>query len=68
MQELAQIKQLLEENPESPLANLLEGAFSDFDGWLCSRDRIQISQESKIFAPANMRAAQDLQDVVFSGK
>ena len=30
------------------------------DGWLCSRDRIQISQESKIFAPANMRAAQDL--------
>merc|ERR1719333_146910 len=30
------------------------------DGWLCSRDRIQISEESKIFAPANMRAAQDL--------
>lgn len=32
MQELAQIKQLLEENPESPLANLLEGAFSDRTG------------------------------------
>ena len=30
------------------------------DGWICSRDRIQIEQESKIFAPANMRAAQDL--------
>merc|ERR1719333_1147764 len=32
------------------------------DGWLCSRDRIEIAQESKIFAPANMRAAQDLPD------
>merc|ERR1719460_426706 len=30
------------------------------DGWLCSRDRVEIAQESKIFAPANMRAAQDL--------
>merc|ERR1719353_1666651 len=30
------------------------------DGWLCSRDRVQIAEESKIFAPANMRAAQDL--------
>merc|ERR1719182_1224909 len=30
------------------------------DGWICSRDRVEISQESKIFAPANMRAAQDL--------
>jgi len=30
------------------------------DGWLCSRDRIEIAQESKIFAPANMRAAQDV--------
>merc|ERR1719443_1790610 len=30
------------------------------DGWLCSRDKIEIKQESKIFAPANMRAAQDL--------
>ena len=29
------------------------------DGWLCSRDKIEIKQESKIFAPANMRAAQD---------
>merc|ERR1719389_842105 len=32
------------------------------DGWLCSRDKIEIKQESKIFAPANMRAAQDLPD------
>merc|ERR1719454_928411 len=30
------------------------------DGWICSRERIEIAQESKIFAPANMRAAQDL--------
>ena len=30
------------------------------EGWLCSRDRIQIAEESKIFAPANMRAAQDV--------
>jgi fructose-1,6-bisphosphatase len=29
-------------------------------GWICSRDRIQIAEESKIFAPANLRAAQDL--------
>merc|ERR1719182_709247 len=32
------------------------------DGWICSRDRVEIQQESKIFAPANMRAAQDLPD------
>jgi sedoheptulose-bisphosphatase len=31
------------------------------DGWLCSRDRVQIAEESKIFAPANMRAAQDVE-------
>ncbi len=30
------------------------------EGWLCSRERVEISPESKIFAPANMRAAQDL--------
>merc|ERR1719331_1069889 len=30
------------------------------DGWLCSRDQVKIAEESKIFAPANMRAAQDL--------
>merc|ERR1719201_2397924 len=29
-------------------------------GWICSRERIEISKDSKIFAPANMRAAQDL--------
>lgn len=28
--------------------------------WLCSRERIEISPDCKIFAPANMRAAQDL--------
>merc|ERR1711924_476406 len=27
------------------------------DGWLCSRDRVEIAQESKIFSPANMRGA-----------
>merc|ERR1719171_1619418 len=30
------------------------------EGWLCSRERIEIAPKSKIFAPANMRAAQDL--------
>jgi len=30
------------------------------DGWICSREQIEIAQESKIFAPANMRAAQEL--------
>merc|ERR1719331_3788744 len=30
------------------------------DGWLCSRDQIEIAKASKIFAPANMRAAQDV--------
>merc|ERR1719359_1386501 len=29
------------------------------DGWLCSRDKIQIAQQTKIFSPANMRVAQD---------
>ncbi|CAE8597045.1 unnamed protein product [Polarella glacialis] len=28
--------------------------------WICSRDRIQIKPDCKIFAPANMRAAQDV--------
>lgn len=28
--------------------------------WICSRERIEISPDCKIFAPANMRAAQDL--------
>jgi sedoheptulose-bisphosphatase len=31
------------------------------DGWICSRERIQIAEESKIFSPANMRAAQDVE-------
>mmetsp|Transcript_5355 Transcript_5355/g.16215 ORF Transcript_5355/g.16215 Transcript_5355/m.16215 type:complete len:374 (+) Transcript_5355:47-1168(+) len=29
--------------------------------WICSRERIEISPDCKIFAPANMRAAQDLE-------
>lgn len=31
------------------------------DGWICSRERIQIAQKSKIFSPANMRAAQEVE-------
>lgn len=30
-----------------------------YDGWLASKERIQISKDSKIFSPANMRAAQE---------
>lgn len=30
------------------------------DGWLCSRERCEIAPKSKIFAPANMRAAQEV--------
>jgi len=30
------------------------------DGWLCSREKCEIAPKSKIFAPANMRAAQEL--------
>jgi len=29
--------------------------------WICSQDQIQIKTECKIFAPANMRAAQDVE-------
>merc|ERR1719331_2333698 len=32
------------------------------EGWVCSRERIQIKEESKIFAPANMRAAQEVDE------
>ena len=28
-------------------------------GWICSRERIRIDADSKIFSPANLRAAQD---------
>jgi len=28
-----------------------------FDGWLCSRERVQIKKQSKIFSPANLRTA-----------
>eukprot|EP00816_Leptocylindrus_hargravesii_P012249 CAMPEP_0196806710 /NCGR_PEP_ID=MMETSP1362-20130617/6618_1 /TAXON_ID=163516 /ORGANISM="Leptocylindrus danicus, Strain CCMP1856" /LENGTH=369 /DNA_ID=CAMNT_0042180311 /DNA_START=65 /DNA_END=1174 /DNA_ORIENTATION=+ len=31
-----------------------------WEPWICSREKIQISEDCKIFAPANMRAAQDL--------
>lgn len=27
------------------------------DGWLCSRERVQIARQSKIFSPANLRTA-----------
>ena len=30
------------------------------DGWICSRERIKISEDSKIFSPGNLRAAQDV--------
>jgi len=30
------------------------------DGWICSRERIEIAKETKIFSPANLRAAQDV--------
>ena len=30
---------------------------SGINGWLCSRERVQISQQSKIFSPANLRTA-----------
>ena len=33
---------------------------NDVEGWLCSRERLAVSADSKIFAPANLRAAQDL--------
>jgi sedoheptulose-bisphosphatase len=33
---------------------------NDVDGWICSRELVQISEDSKIFSPANLRAAQDL--------
>lgn len=32
------------------------------EGWICSRERIQIKEESKIFAPANLRAAQEVSE------
>eukprot|EP00543_Licmophora_paradoxa_P005556 CAMPEP_0202444178 /NCGR_PEP_ID=MMETSP1360-20130828/3322_1 /ASSEMBLY_ACC=CAM_ASM_000848 /TAXON_ID=515479 /ORGANISM="Licmophora paradoxa, Strain CCMP2313" /LENGTH=369 /DNA_ID=CAMNT_0049060109 /DNA_START=91 /DNA_END=1200 /DNA_ORIENTATION=+ len=31
-----------------------------FEPWICSRQDIRISEDCKIFAPANLRAAQDL--------
>lgn len=31
-----------------------------WEAWICSRHQIQIAPKSKIFAPANMRAAQEL--------
>ena len=31
-----------------------------FEPWICSRSQIKISEDCKIFSPANMRAAQDV--------
>jgi len=36
---------------------LTDGSFAP---WVCSRERIQIASDCKIFAPANMRAAQEV--------
>mmetsp|Transcript_10812 Transcript_10812/g.35818 ORF Transcript_10812/g.35818 Transcript_10812/m.35818 type:complete len:369 (+) Transcript_10812:162-1268(+) len=36
------------------------GAEGQEADWICSREQISISTECKLFAPANMRAAQDL--------
>lgn len=36
------------------------GAEGQDADWICSRSKIEISPDCKIFAPANMRAAQDL--------
>jgi len=30
------------------------------DGWICSREKIEISPDTKIFSPANLRSTQDL--------
>lgn len=37
-----------------------EFTLQEGDAWICSRERIQIARTSKLFAPANLRAAQDL--------
>ncbi|CAJ1376778.1 unnamed protein product [Effrenium voratum] len=37
-----------------------EFTLGDGNKWICSRDKIQIKTECKIFAPANMRAAQEV--------
>jgi len=37
-----------------------EFTLGDGNKWICSRDKIQIKPECKIFAPANMRAAQEV--------
>lgn len=31
-----------------------------WEPWICSKDKVVISEESKIFSPANLRAAQDV--------
>lgn len=38
----------------------VDGLDAKDEPWICSRHKIEISPTSKIFAPANMRAAQDL--------
>ena len=39
-----------------------EFTLGDGNKWICSRDKITIKTECKIFAPANMRAAQEVGD------
>lgn len=38
-----------------------EFTLGDGNQWICSRDKIQVKKDSKIFAPANMRAAQEVE-------
>ncbi|CAK9005868.1 unnamed protein product [Durusdinium trenchii] len=38
-----------------------EFTLGDGNKWICSRDKISIKTECKIFAPANMRAAQEVE-------
>ncbi|CAE7032869.1 unnamed protein product [Symbiodinium sp. CCMP2592] len=38
-----------------------EFTLGDGNKWICSRDKIQIKPDCKIFAPANMRAAQEVE-------
>jgi len=38
-----------------------EFTLAEGNKWICSREKIQIKKECKIFAPANMRAAQEVE-------
>jgi sedoheptulose-bisphosphatase len=38
-----------------------EFTLGDGNQWICSRDKIEVKKDCKIFAPANMRAAQEVE-------